>query len=83
MSNLDTTLREKFKSSQFAGGKYADLPEDEADEICAFFLSEFHQLMIEKREAIEALKPPKEFAMKQSDYEKLGTLDDVLSILRD
>lgn len=84
MSNLDTTLREKFYkwySDQWVAneGVYPD-----RTEIADFFIGHFHQLLNEKREAIEALKTTDLVTDDPaSTYAVNSTLDDVLSILKD
>lgn len=57
------SLREEFIESQFAGGKYADLPLDEANEIADFFISKMRDELL-KRSA----KIPKESLSELLDY---------------
>lgn len=78
MSNLDTTLREKFYkwySEQWVAneGVYPD-----RTDIADFFLSEFHQVMNEKVAVIEAMKEHED-----GTPVRMVDIDDVLSILKD
>lgn len=101
-SDVDTTLREKLVGKIMSAVDFSmyvahannwdvDQREKHAREVEAKLLdeilAEFHQLMNEKREAIEGMKE----VAHQSDGEfrrnriaiKNDTLDDVLSILKD
>lgn len=91
MSNLDTTLREKWNS--YYDEQTGLPPNEESDATFDFFIDHFHQLMNEKREAIEGKRkeePSKSTpATKHKSPKRSRTthynsaLDDVLSILND
>lgn len=78
MSNLDTTLREKWRNTDLARDYAAPFEDAVAD----WWLEQFHQLLNEKREAIEELRRTDDTQMSH-DHVYDEALDDVLSILND
>lgn len=82
MSNLDTTLREKFSIWHYNNNYTAD-----STDIEDWWIGQFHQLLNEKREAIEGKRKKirKDMPRVTQKYWEIhnDTLDDVLSILKD